>query len=49
MIVIFVVVVVVVVVMISVTGLTGIRAGVERKSVTEGLRLSSGGWCRRHR
>ena len=48
MIVIFVVVVVVVV-MISVTGLTGIRAGVERKSVTEGLRLSSGGWCRRHR
>ena len=47
MIVIFVVVVVVV--MISVTGLTGTRAGVERKSVTEGLRLSSGGWCRRHR
>ena len=41
--------VVVVVVMISVTGLTGIRAGVERKSVTEGLRLSSGGWCHWHR
>ena len=47
MIVIFVVVVVVV--MISVTGLTGLSAGVERKSVTKGLRLSRGGWCRRHR